>query len=113
MLYSILDIKSKTFGPLTEFRTDQEAIRSFLICIQNAPKDSLLSQFPIDFSIFRIGDYDKLTGLLSQDVAPYQLCTGLEVLQMLKDTSSEVAVCANLDVSDDVAFKSTEEEVNV
>lgn len=115
MLYSVLDVKAKSFGPLMDYRSDEEAIRSFLIAIQNSPKDTLLCQFPVDFTLFRIGDFDKLTGLFTQDVSPIQLITGLEVLQMLHDnnTCSEVAVRKVSDESNFVALKSTEEEVDV
>lgn len=114
MLYSVLDVKSKQFGPVVESRSDEEAIRSFLITIQNAPKNDLIGLYPQDFVLFKVGDFDHSVGLLSFEPSPVQLITGLECVQMLKgssDTCSESCVRSISDESINVDVKELEEEV--
>lgn len=114
MLFSILDVKSGAFGRLFEARKDDEAIRTFLTLIQNSSNQDLIGLYPQDFSLFRIGDFDISTGLLSQDVQPYQLITGIECVQMLKglnNTSSECSVSDNVATLYPVELNGSEEEV--
>lgn len=114
MLYSVLDLKANAFGRLIEARTDEEAIRSFLIAIQNSSKQDLIGLYPQDFAMFKIGNFDITTGFLTQDVSPVQLITGLECVQMLRglnNTSSEC--CVSVSDANDVSSvtNGNEEEV--
>lgn len=113
MLYSILDVKSHAFGPLVESRSDDEAIRSFLITIQNAPKSDLIGLFPQDFVLFMVGDFDHTSGLLSFESSPVQLMTGIEALNLIRSIDTPVSTkdvvdsCSN--TADVVTSLATEE----
>lgn len=116
MLYSVLDVKSGSFGPLLEQKKDEEAVRSFLITIQNAPKNDLLGLFPEDFALYRVGDFNHFNGEISFEPTPYKLITGLECVQMLRGSSSTSSECScsnQLVDKEEVLLNGSEEEVNV
>lgn len=115
LLYSILDVKANAFGRILEARTDDEAVRTFLMIIQQSTGNDLLGQFPQDFALYRLADFNQVTGDLVPDVQPYHLISGLEAVQMLRSQNNTCSECAVHEVSDEsnvVALKSHEEEVN-
>jgi hypothetical protein len=50
-----------------------QAMRSFLDEVNNASKESDLSRHPDDFALFKIGEFDDSSGLISS-VGPVLLC---------------------------------------
>ena len=114
MLFTTYDVKSETFGNLYTARTNDEAIRGFITAIQNAPRDSIIAQYPEDFHLYCVGDFDTSNGNLmqSQDY-PKRLITGLEVLHMLGHTSvkSDVQSVPHK-VEEDVALSTLKTEVD-
>lgn len=71
-VYSILDRVSRGYGPLFTCNTDEEAIRTVrqaaLSCKSN------LSQFPNDFTLYRVGVFDSSCGVLSAVPVPVLVC---------------------------------------
>ncbi|UNI72403.1 MAG: DNA binding protein VP5 [Chaetfec virus UA24_2340] len=67
MLFSILDTKTKLYGPLFEAETVDGARR---VIFQTLLRDdtSNLSMFPDDFTLCSLGDFSHDTGLLSPSV---------------------------------------------
>ncbi len=67
MLFSILDTKTKMFGPLFEAETVEGARR---VIFQTLLRDdtSNLSLFPGDFTLCSLGDFSHDTGLLTPSI---------------------------------------------
>lgn len=74
-IFSIFDSKAKFYGPI--FMKDQvgEAERDFSIAV-NDPKSGLLHQFPEDFDLFWLGEYDNQTGACTSLTAPQHVVKG-------------------------------------
>lgn len=67
-MFSIRDIKGEIFNPPFFARSHGDAERSFL----QAAKDekTTISQFPEDYQLFYIGDYDDQSGRVIQEAPP-------------------------------------------
>lgn len=67
-VYSILDRVSREYGPLFTCSTDEEAVRT----VRQAALygKSNLSQFPKDFSLYRVGAFNPSAGVLSAVPVP-------------------------------------------
>lgn len=67
ILVAIKDTKSVSFGkPSAAVNTDV-AIRECKILV-NDPASTLVSTYPEDFELFKVGDYDEKTGSIKSDV---------------------------------------------
>lgn len=84
MLYSMLDVKSRSYGRLFEARNDSEALRivvSSIVTGKNRGDDNIIALYPEDFCLYEIGDFDSVSGVLIQDEAhPVRLASGPELL---------------------------------
>lgn len=71
-VYSILDRVSRNYGPLFICNTDEEACRT----VRHAALygKSNLSQFPSDFSLYRLGEFDEIVGLIFGAAVPVLVC---------------------------------------
>ena len=70
-VYSIYDSKAEVFNPPIFLHKDGEAIRAFdQIC--NDP-ESDFNKWPGDYTLFRIGEWDNETGLLTPLGTPKSL----------------------------------------
>lgn len=69
-LYAIKDAKS-TFMPCTVDVNDATAVRNFEHAV--CQPDSLLASHPNDFALFKVGEYDNETGVISPLFPPQQL----------------------------------------
>lgn len=64
-VFAILDSKSNVFGPPFCAKSNGDAIRSFDQLVNDMSNNrSLISQFPADFFLYRIGSYNLSKGLL-------------------------------------------------
>lgn len=61
--YSIYDKKSLTYAKPFYFHQDGEALRAFDASVQG--EQSQLNQFPEDFDLYYVGDFDQITGKTS------------------------------------------------
>ena len=65
--YSIFDKKAKTYASPFPALNDSVAIRMVSV---SATGESLLAQYPEDFSIFRVGTFSEETGVFSPNDVP-------------------------------------------
>lgn len=76
-IYAIKDAKS-TFMPCTVDVNDATAIRNFEHAVFQP--DSLLASHPNDFALFKVGEYDNETGVISPMFPPQQLFDAAQCL---------------------------------
>lgn len=76
-VYSVLDVKGAEFGPVYLSANDRLAERSLLESMRGA--SSLLSRYPEDFLLYRIGGFDSTTGALKPLERP-QIVVGVRDL---------------------------------
>lgn len=75
-IYSIHDSKSEAYLQPFFMRTKAEAIRSF----QSATKDttSPFSQYPADFTLYELGEFDELSSSIVTHAKPVHLANAAE-----------------------------------
>lgn len=67
-IYAILDSKAAAFGNPFYMRSIGEAVRAFN---DEAKKEnSMVKNYPEDFTLFELGDYDQVTGIIKPLQAP-------------------------------------------
>lgn len=76
-LYAIKDAKS-TFMPCTVDVNDATAIRNFEHAVRQP--DSILASHPNDFALFKVGEYDNESGVISPVFPPMLLCDAAQCL---------------------------------
>lgn len=64
-LYSVFDMKSASYGPLVAYHTDGEAARAVALVLRE--KGSAISEFPADFNLTCLGNWEPQTGELTGD----------------------------------------------
>ena len=62
-VYSILDRVSRNYGPLFLCSTDEEAVRVVVQAVNSG--ESGLSDFPNDYTLYRVGAFNPSCGVLS------------------------------------------------
>lgn len=73
-IFSIKDIKSETYLPLFQARTNPEAIRMFAGSIKNS--GTMISDYPSDFELHLLGTFDPETGVITPRELPQPLANG-------------------------------------
>ena len=77
-LFAVRDVKADAFGGLVVAPTKGLATRSFLeVC---SDRQSPMSQYPEDYSLYYLGDYDPSTGAIKALPIPELVVTASEVL---------------------------------
>lgn len=76
-LYAIKDAKS-TYMPCTVDVNDATAIRNFENAVRQV--NSILASHPNDFALFKVGEYDNESGVISPVFPPMQLCDAAQCL---------------------------------
>lgn len=64
ILYCVYDIKTGAHGMPFVMESDESAKRSFLDSLAEVRMPTLLSKFPTDYELRRLGEYDTQTGEL-------------------------------------------------
>lgn len=77
-IFSVYDSKSEAYGMPMFLRSVAEAIRSFTDAANSS--DSMLAKHPADFTLFELGEYDQLSGVLTPLNTPRSLGVLLELL---------------------------------
>lgn len=62
-LYSVYDAAAQNYSDPVIFTSDAVASRNFQIESQN--QDSVLAKFPVDFTMFCVGEFDTSSGDVS------------------------------------------------
>lgn len=81
-LYSIFDLKANYYGPIFECRTDEDAKRALVESFTG--RENKLTQYPEDFALFNLGEFDSSTGSLTQSY-PVKIITCLEAMAQHKE----------------------------
>lgn len=76
-IYAIKDAKS-TFMPCTVDVNDATAVRNFEHAVRQP--DSILASHPNDFALFKVGEYDNESGVISPVFPPMLLCDAAQCL---------------------------------
>ena len=66
-VYTILDEKAQSIGPLFLASSDDEAERAVAMA---APETSVMRRYPADFALMRLGDVDMASGTLTPHAVP-------------------------------------------
>lgn len=61
-IYSLFDKKSLSYGPVMSFPNDVTAIRAIEMEMKNSK--SVVSNYPTDFALMHLGNYDDAKGIL-------------------------------------------------
>ncbi|QXP08259.1 MAG: nonstructural protein [Arizlama microvirus] len=75
--YSILDVKSKIYNNPHFLINDAVAIRQFGIIVND--KESIISKYPEDFRLYRVGTFDMNTGKITSEINPVEIAHGLNL----------------------------------
>lgn len=78
-LISVHDVKAKAFLQIATVRTPGEGIRQFESVCRD-PKTQF-AQFPSDFVLVELADYDELTGIITPHETHRILATASEFIQ--------------------------------
>ncbi|QXP08113.1 MAG: nonstructural protein [Arizlama microvirus] len=75
--YSILDTKSKIYNNPHFLINDAVAIRQFGLIVND--KESIISKYPEDFRLYRVGTFDMSTGKITSEQNPVEIAHGLNL----------------------------------
>lgn len=71
-VYAVRDVKSTYMSPILG-SNDAQAMRSFRAGMRSVPDFEVA---PTDFELYRIGEFDSDSGLLTPCVPPVWICSG-------------------------------------
>lgn len=97
-IFSVLDRKLREFGPLVADRTEESMLRSLATAIRGAP-EQMMSKYPEDFDLYRIGSFDPETGVMTSD-GPVLVSRVAAVLEQIPDPRKDAR---QLDVVDELS----------
>lgn len=80
-IYSIYDKTAKTYNRPMEIINKGKAMQVFQAMVNEKEKQSDLSRWPDQFSLYHIADFDNETGKLDAFTEPQHIANGVEVLQ--------------------------------
>lgn len=85
LIFNVFDSKGNCYldVPMFNFKSKADAIRAFSDLI-NGKKDNQIAQHPEDFTLFYMGEYNVLTGQVTNASTPESLGVGI---YFLKDNS--------------------------
>lgn len=75
-MFAIYDSKAGTYSSPMPANTDGIALRNFEQIFRD--ETTSISQYPADFTLFCIGEYDEETGFFTQDGPHYNLGNALQ-----------------------------------
>lgn len=84
-VFSVRDGKGQFYGPIFLKDQEGEAIRDLESAV-NSGNAGLLSQFPEDFDLFLIGEYDNHAGKLIPMESPKHLIKALHLKRAASET---------------------------
>lgn len=81
-VYAAFDLKAACYGGLLTFPNRAVAVRVFTeVC--NDPKSPMF-QYPGDYALHELGDWDPSTGSIRGYVSPEIVCTAASVIKEVK-----------------------------
>lgn len=75
-IYAVRD-QYTGYGQPFSCQSDAVAMRDFSIAVGNV--DSLMHASPKDFDLLRLGDFDPETGIITPEVVPVLVASGISV----------------------------------
>lgn len=78
-LYTVFDVRAEMYGPPISVAHEVEAKRAFTQIV-NEP-GTPVSQYPEDFKLVFIGEFNDATGVISGVPVPETICFGNDVLR--------------------------------
>lgn len=81
-VYALRDVKADAFGPLMTVETKGLALRALADAVQNP--QSRISQYPEDFMLYELGEYDPNSGELVPHRVPELVATVQAVIDSMK-----------------------------
>ena len=85
-MYSVFDIKSKLYHPPAFCHNPGHATRMFTQ--QFSKPGSVMHDFPHDFQIFEIGEYDDSSGDIRGEKNPTLICSVADLIQPSPEETS-------------------------
>lgn len=67
-MYSLLDVKTRVFGPVVLARTDDEIKRQLYTAAGDASEGNMLYTHPQDFNLMFLGFFDQDRGVVTPEV---------------------------------------------
>lgn len=83
MLFSMFDDKASTFGALIALENADVARRHFIVSMLSNEK-SPVRDFPDDYILYELGDFDKFTGKFTLHETPIKVMSGFEAVEAAK-----------------------------
>lgn len=84
-LYAIYDRVALSYGPPLTYVNDGEAIRDMHSIVSN-PSSGLYHNYPSDYDVYYIGNYDNESGMLTPSVPPQLVVKGGTLLDFYSDS---------------------------
>lgn len=75
-VFAIFDEKARAYASPFYFHHDGEALRAFADLCEDAK--SRVNRHPGDFRLYRLGEFDPISGLITGLVVPYYLAAGVQ-----------------------------------
>lgn len=75
-VYAVRDVKTEIFLSPHFMHTHGEAERSFTQAVRDSDRNNPLSQFPNDYDLYHVGEYDDHNGLLKPVTPPTLIVNG-------------------------------------
>lgn len=75
--YSIRDAKAKVFGPPFYKSTHGEAERALVMLLKD--EKSMINQFPEDYDLYHVGEYDDQTGVFAPLDTPTHIVKAVQL----------------------------------
>lgn len=77
-VYAIYDSKGQFFDRPFIQRNAGDATRGFQMAVNDEKNDSMIKRFPADYTLFELGTWDEINGVISMHEAKVNLGTGLQ-----------------------------------
>jgi len=66
-LYSVHDKRANEYGAIMAMATDAHAVRSFTQEVNREDTGNMRNQFPEDFALHSLGEFNQETGLITHE----------------------------------------------
>lgn len=64
-IFVIYDRRAEQWNTPFMSRTRGTALRELAMSVKNAPEDNIMKQYPDDFEVYELGDFNEFEGILS------------------------------------------------
>lgn len=77
-VYSVYDSKGKFFDKPFIQRNSADAVRGFEMAVNEEKHDTMIRRFPADYTLFELGEWDELEGIIKMHDAKINLGAGIQ-----------------------------------